>query len=487
MIYIAILVLFALLMVRARNSRIPDMPKNEKKVSVAERCFDKMASFIYSRFSAFGKTNTATTGNLVQLHPEENAGLLKWKYGVRKIKVSIMILLAGDVIALFLWICGGKEDNLVDGRYIFRKSKGEGSKEVHLIVKREDGEELESSLIVQEQRYQKEELETMYEEMLEVICKEALGENDSWDNVTKDLYFMDKVKGYPFSLSWESGSLQITGNGKVIHNGEEEEESTLFPIKVTIEYHDFIKEHTFYAKIRPPKKENTFYDSITAVLLKTEEECAANDKVSLPPTIENEKVIWTEKQEDKSIIVFMLALGAAVVVYTLTGREVQKKVQEKNKQMEAEYPAIISKFTLYLGAGMNTKGAWEKIAKEGNKINENRMNKTEKEINPVYREMLLTCREMDSGIAEADAYERFGKRIRRQKFIRLTTLLVQNIKKGNAALLLQLRQEAIVALKEHAAEKKKEGEEMETKLLMPMMLIMGMVMVLIMVPAFLSF
>ena len=149
--------------------------------------------------------------------------------------------------------------------------------------------------------------------------------------------------------------------------------------------------------------------------------------------------------------------------------------------MEEEYPAIISKLTLYLGAGMNTKGAWEKIAKEGNKLNQ-----TGKEINPVYREMLLTCREMDSGIAEADAYERFGKRIRRQKFIRLTTLLVQNLKKGNAALLQQLRQESIVALEEHAAEKKKEGEEMETKLLFPMMLIMGMVMVLIMVPAFLS-
>ncbi len=481
MTYIVILGLFVLLMIRAKKSQIPKMPENGKKVSFAEQCFEKVAVLLYSLFPVCGKTDAAITGSLVQLNPEENAGYVKWKYGVRKIKVSIIILFAGDVIALLLWVGDGKDNNLVDGRYIFRKEKGEGSKEVHLIVQREDGEEAEASLIVEEQRYQKEELDAMCDEVLELIAGEALGKNDSWDNVTKDLNLMDKVKGYPFSLSWESGSLQVAGDGKINYGGKEEESVTLVPIKLKIEYHDFLKEHTFYAKICPPEKENSFSDVVTDVLKNMEEVSYANDKVSLPQIIDEENVTWTERKEDKSIKVFMLGLVAAIVAYVLSDREVQKRVRVKSKQMEEEYPAIISKLTLYLGAGMNTKGAWEKIAKEGNKLNQ-----TGKEINPVYREMLLTCREMDSGIAEADAYERFGKRIRRQKFIRLTTLLVQNLKKGNAALLQQLRQESIVALEEHAAEKKKEGEEMETKLLFPMMLIMGMVMVLIMVPAFLS-
>ena len=42
-------------------------------------------------------------------------------------------------------------------------------------------------------------------------------------------------------------------------------------------------------------------------------------------------------------------------------------------------------------------------------------------------------------------------------------------------------------MEERSAEIKRTGEEMGTKLLFPMLLMMGMIMVMIMVPAFLSF
>lgn len=179
------------------------------------------------------------------------------------------------------------------------------------------------------------------------------------------------------------------------------------------------------------------------------------------------------KEESKGI--FILGILAASGSWFLSDMDMRKKKEYRQKQMLAEYPAIVSKLTLYLGAGMNLKKAFQKTAKEGRKT-----------ANPVYEEMRLACGEMDDGISEAESYLRFGKRIGLQKYLRLSTLLVQNLKKGNTVLLIQLKQEAFLAMEEQRGEIKKLGEEMGTKLLFPMILMMGVTMVLIIVPAFLS-
>ena len=68
--------------------------------------------------------------------------------------------------------------------------------------------------------------------------------------------------------------------------------------------------------------------------------------------------------------------------------------------------------------------------------------------------------------------------------MKLGTLLSQNIRKGNKDLLLKLRQEAAVALEERKNRARKAGEEAGTKLLLPMMMMLCIVMVLIMIPAY---
>lgn len=192
-------------------------------------------------------------------------------------------------------------------------------------------------------------------------------------------------------------------------------------------------------------------------------------------------LLWISKggeAQDADKTVFILGMLAAGATWFLSDYDLQKKKQERQKHMEAEYPAIVTKLSLYLSAGMNLKNAFIKTAKEG----------MQREIpNPVYEEMHLACGEMADGITEADSYLRFGKRTGLQRYIRLTTLLAQNLKKGNAVLLVQLKNEAFMSMKEHKAEMKKTGEEMGTKLLFPMMMLMGMTMMLILVPAFLAF
>ena len=102
----------------------------------------------------------------------------------------------------------------------------------------------------------------------------------------------------------------------------------------------------------------------------------------------------------------------------------------------------------------------------------------------VYEEIVLLCHELQSGVSETDAYAHLGKRCRLQPYMKLSTLLSQNLRKGNRDLLSKLRQEAETAFEERKNSAKKAGEEAGTKLLLPMMMMLCIVMVLIMIPAY---
>lgn len=443
--------------------------------------FSKIAGLLYDFLPKRKDGNRKTMDMLQQLYPNVSESSLKRQYETGRLQKVLTILLAGSITALVLWINGSNKEFLVNNSYILREEQGGGEKTVLLTVKRENGEKTNTEIKVRESRYKDDELEALYEDMLQAVIKTALGENDSWDNIHKDLYFMQQMEGYPFLLSWESGDYRyVTNSGKIAKWQEVKDltqPSKLVALTLRVEYYDFVREHIFYANICSASVET--FDEKTANLLKqAEEENPYHNRVILPGVIEGEKVVWTERTEHVSRNIFLCTLAGAFAVWILHDKELQKKAALRKEQIAGEYPAVISKLSLYLGAGMSLKGAWEKVAEEGVK---------NKPANPVYEEMQFACHEMEGGISEAEAYERFGKRIRLQRYIRLTTLLVQNLRKGNAALLFQLRQETFLAMEEHAARIKRAGEEMGTKLLFPMLLLMGMIMVFIMVPAFLSF
>jgi hypothetical protein len=105
----------------------------------------------------------------------------------------------------------------------------------------------------------------------------------------------------------------------------------------------------------------------------------------------------------------------------------------------------------------------------------------------LYEEVLLVCNELDSGVPEADAYMHFGRRCRLRQYTKFCTLLVQNLRRGNDTLLQVLREEAETSFEERKNLVRELGEEAGTRLLLPMMIMLGITMLMIIVPAYFSF
>ena len=483
MLYGGIFILFVLLAAASRKKKFiygdREGSRDSQKNSI-EECFYRMAMLLYEWWPQKHRKNSVVSEHLARLHPGQAPPLLWRQHEVERLKLCLVMLFAGNMIALLVYISEGGGSAFVDGMYLLRDRQGGTSREIGLTARSSSGKEAETSLTVQALSYSEEEQQDLYEEMLKELQKKALGNNSSWNDVSEPLVLMEMLPPYPFTLTWHSSNpVFLTSGGKVAFWEDVEqlsEHTALVELTVHVSGHNFEKEYSFYTKVCPKPEKASFSEAVTEALVTLERETAEEERIQLPVKIQGEEVVWTEQKKNDSRVIFFLGLTGAVAIFLLQGRKPEKELAKKQQLMKKEYPTVISKLTLYLGAGMNIKSAWEKIAESAEGKN----------VNPVYGEMFFTCREIEGGIAEAEAYARFGKRVRQQCYVRFTTLLVQNLRKGNAALLLLLRQEALAAMEEHAALIKREGEESTTKLLLPMVMLMGMVMVLIIVPAFMG-
>ena len=147
-----------------------------------------------------------------------------------------------------------------------------------------------------------------------------------------------------------------------------------------------------------------------------------------------------------------------------------------------DYPEIVSKLTVFLGAGLTVRGAWEQIVR-----NYERDRKEGKGERYAYEEMRETLGQMEKKIPEGKAYQEFGRRCGLQPYLKLAGLLEQNRREGTKNLRSAMRLEMAAAFEERKNLARKQGEEAGTKLLIPLFLMLGVVMAMVAAPALLSF
>ena len=381
----------------------------------------------------------------------------------------MLMVAVGCLISLLLMIQDKEKEVLRDGRYIYRNEAGKGEQTVWLSAESEDGKLAETELRVQENRYSEAELPVLYEKLLKELPETVLGENASWDRVSEDLYLPERISSYPFTLTWSSDNPQILSESGALLR----QSSVSLTLTLTVSYYSFERVVNF--RVTVVEKLPEYEEAVERTAEQAEEASRGETMITLPEEINGEKVVWKTKRKGGNLWAAGLGIGAALFYWFGTEWQQKKEREKKIAVMEEEYPAIVNKLTLYLGAGLSIGNSWKKIAEKGYGKN------------PVYEEMLYASREIEGGASEAAAFENFGKRVGQKHYVKLTALLTQSLQKGNTQLFNTLRQEVTALSEERSAAYRRKGEEASTRLLFPMMLMLAMTMVLIMYPAILAF
>lgn len=200
----------------------------------------------------------------------------------------------------------------------------------------------------------------------------------------------------------------------------------------------------------------------------------------LPEEWNGKHLEWEQPKDTTGNLISALGLVAVAAVVIAKRREEESVQIKRREQMPMDYPGLVMKFTLLVQAGLTARKAFQKIAMDYGKREEG--NKR-----AAYEEIRTACYEMDSGVSEAEAYRRFGERCGQVKYKTLSTLLIQNLQKGSRYLSDLLEKKSVEAWEERKRKARVLGEAAATKLLLPMVLMLLVVMAVIMLPACLSF
>ena len=402
--------------------------------------------------------------------------LLKKKIG----KKSAIIIMAGSVIALFLYITGALGQQKETLEEIERSEKA--GKEKTVSLEAEVGEEKKTIQIqILPQEYTDQELLALSEQLWKEVEEKIPGENKSLDKVTESLYFPEEVDGYPFLLRWHTDAPSLlSAEGQIGEDIPREGSIVEIRLQIVKTGSDFKAERTFFANLYPSEREDAFWKRLEKSLIGLEKNSRMSQRYILPDHFEGHTIIFRNKKEEKSYLIFLLAVGASIAVRAGEKREEENGKKRRLQEMELEYADMIARMAMLIGAGMTISGAFKKIAGDYGKRRQERKK-------PLYEELLITSREMDSGISEGKAYQNLGNRCHLSCLMRFTALLAQYHKSGSFGLKNALKEETYQALQERKERAKRLGEEAGMKLLLPMTLMLVLVMIIIMIPAFTSF
>lgn len=418
---------------------------------------------------------------LKTLKPSEGMQAQVEAYYLSQYSTMLMVVFAGVMICLAVWMSAHSSSLLVEGRYIWRSPYGKGDIPIELAAQIAGEEEEIFRYIVEERKYTEQEAQALYQEMAAKLPETIRGGNTSLEDVRTDLDLITHMDGYPFDLSWESDRYAIVNSDGTVDNTELQE-GIIVTLTAHVQYEQWSWDHLLYVQVNPVvyTRREMLRNRIEEGLHFQEERTGSEEAMVLPDSAGTQPIVWREIIEDSSGYFLLLVLIAAGFLCWGRGRELDKQLDRRKRELLLDYPEIINKLSLYMGAGMTIRNAFMKMGEDYKKQQKERRRY-------VYEEILITCYELQSGRSEREAYDHFGKRCQVQAYMKLSTLLSQNIRKGSNDLLSVLRQEADSAFAERKNLAKKLGEEAGTKLLLPMMMMLCIVMVIIMIPAYFSF
>ena len=482
-INIIIIVLFLILWIRTKRYDIESIQGLDEKLHPFKKLYP-LGLYLCDRtpLKLLLHKNAFIDDSLMALHVGEQLSQVKRIYICKKVVLVTIVLFLTNLFSLGYKM--NEETIITSGNYIRRPKDNEGSESITLdvLVTEDNVPILEEEIVVEveEEEYDKEELEKKFAYGKEYIDQTVLGNNLSTDEIRKNLYFVSQIPQTRIQVSWETNNSKLIDHDGVVYN-EGLLENQLIEVTAALSYKGKKELYTMYFNVFPKEytKEEITRNRLQETLREEDIKSITEEYYKLPDSINEQKISWAEKEDNTASILFIFGTLAGIFIFILMDRNLINLVDQRNKEMLLDYPEIINKFTLLVGAGMSLSNTWIKIAKDyKDKAAKKRF---------AYEEINITAGELMIGTSEVIAYERFGRRVKLLPYLRFSSLIAQNVKKGSSELLNQLELEATEAFEERKELAKRMGEEAGTKLLLPMVLMLLIVLAIIMVPVFVSF
>lgn len=383
------------------------------------------------------------------------------------------------------------------GIYIKKEDYGGNEQTVDFLLQKEDTTE-QVALQVRPRMLTEKERDKKMKEAFCDLEYHLKGDNQSLSRVTKALDLTLDYKEYPFDLECLPEDFTLMDDEGNLRNSKEEllaagyqekdlEQGIATHVTVILWYGENSMKKSFEITLFPREENETeiLFGSLKQLLQQEEKKALYQEGFTIPTRMQGVEI--SKAGEEKITPLHVLFFSIFVIVLLLLREKENMKKKEKNRRdrLMRSYPWFVNELLLLMGAGLQVKNVFQIMIEEYGK--ENKDNSSVKDKMPLIEEIRVARHSMELGMPEEQVYYRLGRRLKLPCYIKLMTLLEQNVKKGAKGISSVFEQEELTAFEERKNLAKRYGEEASTRLLGPMILLLLVVMLMIMIPAFMSF
>ncbi len=413
----------------------------------------------------------------------------KYKEVIAKYWHLFLLLFIANGVSFVMTLDSGNKEVFVQ-----RNGYGGEDKEVSVFLKKEEQEE-EWQLPVQAKKLKQEQLEELVDSAFSYFEENLQGDNSSLKEVRSNLDYSLDYEKYPFDIDFVADHYSLIDEEGVIKNEKKElldlgysERDLEIGIPVVLEITLWYEEQSFskeYHMTVFPKEESVIEEAFSQVkegMQKEEREAIYEDGFYLPAKIGDVEITMLDETEPTSVQVLVAGIILVVLLFLREQENKRKRIQEKKNCLIRSYPWFVNELLLLMGAGMQTRNILVLLIREYEEIKN-----TADYRKPLMEEIKIAVQAMEYGMSEEQVYYKLGRRLGLPCYMKIMTLLEQNVKRGGKGLGAMFEQEELQALEERKNMAKRLGEEAGTKLLGPMILLLLTIMLMIMLPAFWGF
>lgn len=374
---------------------------------------------------------------------------------------------------------------LTEDSKVSRSEPGEGDLETVLnLTIPELDDSCTYPLLIEEREYTKAEREALFERAKQEIDENFSESGEEKSHITKDVNLAETLQSGIVSVSWsfENGTL-IQPDG-TIEASAVSEAGAMEIVRAELSYKEYtcIYEFPVYIFRKELSGREKILQEIADNIETEKQTTTAANQLQLPQKVGDYAIQWSEQRAHTPLLILVLGICSMSAIIIGARQQEQKRQEKRSRELQMEYPKMIAKLSLLIGAGMTIKTAWERQVET---YVQQRTQGKQKQ-SELYEQMQITWRQMQEGIGEKSAYEQFGERCGLSLYRRFSLMLIQNLQKGTAGLVQALETEADRAFEERKNMARRLGEEAGTKLLLPMMIMLFVVIIILVVPAFLT-
>lgn len=389
----------------------------------------------------------------------------------RYIKLIIVSIVIGLAVVLLSSLQGNINANEVN-----KIERGNKKETISLLATSKYGES-EMELEVLPYRISDEDLEEMLLQFKKELLEEIKGKNNSLDNITYDLNLVDSLDQFPFEVQYRFNPRgYISEKGEIIEAGDK---STRIEIIMTYSYDDYEYTDSIWVNLSAlSRTEKEVFESELINEIREKNELNRKDAIDLPEMINGEAVIWKVKKQNRLPAVIILAVALVVYCFSRTYLKEREKEKQRQEILKREYPGFASKYSLLASTGLPHRQIIERMAADYAQ-----RGKT----NIMFEELRIVVNETQSGLSLTDSLNNLGQRCKMREMTHFVSLINQSLRKGGDNVAQQIKDAANDSIEMEKEETRKRIEKAGTKLLFPMSIILILVFVIIMIPAFNSF